>query len=73
MSDSLADRAVHALALVAAMGENLSNDDPERHIVRNMKRTAEQAMSNAFQLASDLAYQAKDVSDTFAKLKDKAQ
>ena len=73
MSDSLADRAVHALALVAAMGENLSLEDPERHIVRNMKRTAEQAMSNAFQLACDLAYQAKNVTDTFSKQKDDAQ
>lgn len=73
MAYSLADRAVHALAEVAAMGDDLSNDDPKRHIVRHMKRAAEQALSNAFVLAAELAYQAKDVSKTFANLKGNAE
>jgi hypothetical protein len=62
---SLADQAVQALAMVKAMDEGLTNDDPHRHIVRSMKRIAEQNIAAALRGAIDLAWLAKDVPARF--------
>lgn len=64
MSDnlSLADRAVHALALVQAMDAEINNDHPERHVIRAMKRAAEAAIGSALRQAVELAYMARDAS-----------
>ncbi len=62
---SINDRAVFALAIVADIGKDLSNDAPERHIVRRMKRVAEEIMSDAFVRATEIAWQAGDVSKEF--------
>lgn len=56
---SLADCAVSALAEVRAMGENLDNEHPMRHAVRNMKRMAEQIMTDSMRQATELAYNAE--------------
>lgn len=52
---SLADRAVHALAEVAAMDRDVTTDDPERHVVWNLKNEAQQILSEAFTRAARLA------------------
>lgn len=69
-TSSINDRAIEALSMVAQMGDGMSNDDPERHIIRNLKRAAEKALDQAFILATDLAYQAKDVRQTFSEFKE---
>lgn len=56
---SLADCAVSALAEVRAIGETLDNEHPMRHTVRNMKRMAEQIMSDAMRQATELSYNAE--------------
>lgn len=56
---SLADRAVHALAEVAAMDRDVATDDPERHVVWNLKNEAQQILSEAFTRAARLACLAK--------------
>lgn len=66
---SINDRAVFALAIVADIGKDLSNDSPERHIVRRMKRVAEEIMSDAFVRATEIAWQAGDVSKEFEAMK----
>lgn len=58
---SLADQAVHVLALVRAMDASIQNTDPHRHIVRALKRMAEKRLSDAFDEAQGLAYLAQDV------------
>ena len=58
---SLADQAVQALAMVHAMDEGVDNKHPERHVVRSMKRVAQQSLEAAFRNAIDLAWQAKDL------------
>ena len=65
---SLADQAVQALAMVKAIDEGVDNDHPERHVVRSMKRVAEQALSAAFRNAIDVAWMAKDLQETARKL-----
>ncbi|WP_295380356.1 hypothetical protein [uncultured Stenotrophomonas sp.] len=52
---SLADRAVHALAEVAAMDRYVTTADPERHIVWNLKNEAQQILAEAFTRAARLA------------------
>ena len=52
---SLADRAVHALAEVAAMDRDTTTDDPERHVVWNLKHEAQQILAEAFTRAARLA------------------
>ena len=59
---SLADQAVAALAAVRAMGQNLSDDAPERHNVRSLKRAAENIIGEAMRQAHDLAYTAEQMS-----------
>lgn len=58
-NESLADRAVDALAEVRAIGENMDNEHSMRHTVRSMKRVAEQILSDAMRQATEIAYQAK--------------
>lgn len=70
VTPSINDRAIEALSMVAQMGDGMSNDDPDRHIIRNLKRSAEKALDQAFILATDLAYQAQDVRKTFSEIKE---
>lgn len=58
---SLADQAVQALAMVKAMDADITNDHPHRHVVRSMKRLAEQRLSAALREVIDLAWLAQDV------------
>ncbi len=62
---SVNDRAIEAMAAVSQMGNGLTNESPERHIVRSLKRLAEHILSDAFIRATDLSFQAMDVSNTF--------
>jgi hypothetical protein len=59
--ESLADQAVDALAAVARMGGNLTNEHEERHHVRTLKRLAEQKLTDAFRQARELAWLAEDM------------
>ncbi len=63
--NSINDRAIEAMTAVSQMGNRLTNESPERHIIRSLKRTAEQILSDAFIRATDLSFQAMNVSDTF--------
>lgn len=58
-TSSLADCAVDAISAVRSIGETIDNEHPMRHAVRNIKRTAEQILSDAFRQARDLAYQSE--------------
>lgn len=69
---SLADQAVTALAAIAAMDEDLSNEHAERHIIRGMKRAAEAALENGLRVAQDLAWVARDVKKEFQEIRDSA-
>jgi hypothetical protein len=67
---SLADQAVEALAMVKAMDEGkMTLDNPERHTVRNLKRSAEALLAEAFRQAQTLAYIAGDISGLVAEVK----
>lgn len=70
---SLADQAVQALAMVQAMDESVDNEHPERHMVRSMKRVAQQALAAAFRNAIDVAWMAKDLQETARKLEASAK
>lgn len=52
---SLADRAVHALAEVAAMDQDVTTNDPERHVVWDLKNEAQVVLAEAFSRAARLA------------------
>lgn len=58
MSESLADRAVVALADVKAIGANMDSEHPMRHVVRELKHSAERILSDAIQQATNIAYTA---------------
>lgn len=58
-TSSLADCAVDALSGVRSIGETMDTEHPMRHAVRQMKRTAEQILFDAFRQARDLSYQAE--------------
>lgn len=58
---SLADQAVQALAMVKAMDECLDMQHPERHVIRGMKRVAQQVIEAGLRSAIDLAWQAQDL------------
>lgn len=58
---SLADQAVQTLAAVSRIGEGMSNESPERHTIRSMKRIAEQAIESGLRIAMDLSYQAENL------------
>lgn len=58
---SLADCVVDALAAVRAIEDDIDNDHQMRHVVRSMKRVAEQILSDAMRQATEIAYQAKKI------------
>ena len=68
-SESLADRAVAALAEVKAMGQGLDSDHPMRHAVRELKSVATQVLDDALNEAIRLAY----LSERMVKDFDEAQ
>lgn len=70
---SLADRAVHALALVAAMDSTVTSDSPERHIVWDLKNHAEQTLSAAFSQALRLSYLAGSARRVVQEVTDEAK
>ena len=59
---SLADKAVDAIAAVRAMGEGLGMEHTERHAVRDLKRAAEAILETALHQARGLAYTAESLS-----------
>jgi hypothetical protein len=67
MSDrqSLADQAVFTLSAVSRIGESLSSEAPERHMVRNMRRIAQQAIESGLRIAQDLVHQAEQIEKDF--------
>lgn len=67
---SLADRAIDALAAVARMDADVTNEHDERHHVRTLKRLAEEGLSEAFRHARQLAYLAEDVRRTAREQKE---
>jgi hypothetical protein len=67
---SLADRAIDALAAVSRMDAEVTNEHDERHHVRTLKRLAEEALSEAFRHARQLAYLAEDVRRTAREQKE---
>jgi len=72
---SLADRAVEAVAAVKSMADNLDMEHPERHAVRNLKDIANKVLSDAFDTAIRLSWQARDLrelAETMKPLKDGA-
>ncbi|KAA3603392.1 hypothetical protein JY452_04690 [Stenotrophomonas maltophilia] len=58
---SLADRAVHALAEVAAMDRDVRSNDPECLVVWNLKDEAQQTLAEAFTRVARLASLAQAV------------
>ena len=62
---SLAERAIYTLSIVSRMGDDLTIESPERHIVRGLKMSAEKLLENCFFAASDIAYQAEQISKHF--------
>ena len=62
---SIADRAVFTLSAVANMGENLTNDDACRHVVRGLKQVAQEAIEAGFRTALELSYQAEQIEKDF--------
>lgn len=75
MSDrlSLADRAVHALASVSAMGQSVASDAPERFLIWNLQETARAILSEAFCRAEALAFVALDAEKLAKELKEQAK
>jgi hypothetical protein len=59
--ESLADAAVAALAAVSAMTEGVTNDHPERHVIRQLKHHAENDLAAAFRRARAVAYLVDDL------------
>jgi hypothetical protein len=66
---SLADIAVSTLAAIKAMDERVSTEDPERFAIWELKRAAEQAALSGLQLASSIAYSARNVREAIADAK----
>lgn len=58
---SLADQAVAALAAVSVMTDSVTNDHPERHTIREMKRTAEDILESAIRHARGIARMAEQL------------
>lgn len=62
---SLADRAVAALSAVAEIQRSVTVESPERHIIWDLHRLAEEILSSAFDQASRISHLARTVHDTF--------
>jgi hypothetical protein len=67
---SLADQAVAVLAAVSAIDAGITNDHPERHQIRSIKRLAEQHLADAMRHAHSLAYLADDARNLARELKE---
>ncbi len=67
MSESIADRAVVAMADVKAMGATLDNNHPMRHSVRELKQVAEAILSDAICQAQRLTFAAERLVKDFDK------
>ena len=70
---SLADKAVEVLAIVKAMDADMTNDRPERHQVRNLKRLAEAAIDEGLRRAAEFAWMAKDLPSLVAEVDKQAR
>jgi len=70
---SLADQAVEVLGMVRAMDADMTNDRPERHQVRNLKRMAEAAIAEGLRRATELAWMAKDLPSLVAEVEKQAR
>ena len=70
---SLADKAVEVLGMVRAMDADMTNDRPERHQVRNLKRMAEGAITEGLRRAAELAWMAKDLPSLVAEVDKQAR
>ena len=64
---SLADRAVEALAAVRAMDAGVELTHPERHAVRDLKRAAEAILDTALRQAYMLTHAAQNLSEDMRK------
>jgi dUTPase len=64
---SLADQAVETLAAVSSIDRDVTNDHPERFVIRSMKRIAQDIIANALRQAMDLAYQADSLKTDMRK------
>ena len=58
---SLADTFVETLAAVRAMDNDIGLDNPERHVIRDLKRDAEALIADALRRARGLAYTAEAI------------
>lgn len=67
MSESIADRAVAALAAVSRMRDGISIDHPERAAVREIHQVALSVLDEAFRQALRLAYAAEGLQETMRK------
>lgn len=67
---SLADQAVQTLAAVKAIDADVTNDHPERHQVRTLRRLAESAIAVGLRHAMELAWMAKDLRNMVKNLED---
>lgn len=70
---SLADQAVDVLGMVRAMDADMTNDRPERHQVRTLKRMAEAAIAEGLRRAAELAWMAKDLPSLVAEVDKQAR
>lgn len=59
--ESLADQAVRVLAKLKAMNEDVTNDDADRHVLREIKRIAEERLACALRETERLIYVADNV------------
>lgn len=70
---SLAEQFVDVLAMVRAMDADMTNDRPERHQVRALKRVAEAAIAEGLRRAAEAAWMAKDLPSLVAEVRKQAQ
>lgn len=59
--ESLADQAVRVLAKLKTMNEDVTNDDADRHVLREIKRIAEERLASALRETERLVYVADNV------------
>lgn len=59
--ESLADRAVRVLAKLKDMNDDVTNDDEDRHVLREIKRIADEQLSSALRDTERLIYLADNV------------
>ena len=70
---SIAEQFVDVLAMVRAMDADITNDHPERHQVRKMKRMAEAAIAEGLRRAAELVWLAKDLPSLVAEVDKQAR